>query len=63
LFHLLKHHFDRAHDMGMAAKTRPGIVLIPDNLNAPRWLLVHFPIASSYFPLQMRLTVLDFASR
>ncbi len=24
-------------DMGMAAKTRPGIVLIADNLNAPRF--------------------------
>ena len=31
-------------DMGMAAKTRPGIVLIADNLNAPRSLLIHIPI-------------------
>jgi hypothetical protein len=27
--------------MGMAAKTRPGIVLIADNLKAPRSLLIH----------------------
>ena len=31
-------------DMGLAAKTRPGIVLIADNLNAPRSLLIHIPI-------------------
>ena len=31
-------------DMGMAAKTRPGMVLIADNLNAPRSLLIHIPI-------------------
>ena len=31
-------------DMGMAAKTRPGIVLIADNLNAPRSLLIHIPV-------------------
>ena len=31
-------------DMGMAAKTRPGIVLIADNLNAPRSLVIHIPI-------------------
>ena len=28
-------------DMGMAAKTRPGVVLIADNLNAPRSLIIH----------------------
>ena len=31
-------------DMGMAAKTRPAIVLIADNLNAPRSLIIHIPI-------------------
>ena len=31
-------------DMGMAAKTRPGVVLIADNLNAPRSLIIHLPI-------------------
>ena len=31
-------------DMGMAAKTRPGVVLIADNLNAPRSLIIHNPI-------------------
>ena len=30
--------------MGMAAKTRPGVVLIADNLNAPRSLIIHIPI-------------------
>jgi len=30
--------------MGMAAKTRPAIVLIADNLNAPRSLIIHIPI-------------------
>lgn len=28
-------------DMGMAAKTRPGVVLIADNLNVPRSLIIH----------------------
>ena len=31
-------------DMGMAAKTRPAIVLIADNLDAPRSLLIYIPI-------------------
>ena len=31
-------------DMGMAAKTRPAIVLIADNLHAPRSLIIHIPI-------------------
>ena len=31
-------------DMGLAAKTRPAVVLIADNLNAPRSLLIHVPI-------------------
>lgn len=31
-------------DMGMAAKTRPAIVFIADNLNAPRSLIIHIPI-------------------
>jgi mRNA interferase MazF len=31
-------------DMGMAAKIRPGVVLIADNLNAPRTLIIHIPI-------------------
>ena len=31
-------------DMGMAAKTRPGVVLIADNLNAPRSLIIHIPV-------------------
>ncbi|MEO8427363.1 MAG: type II toxin-antitoxin system PemK/MazF family toxin [Verrucomicrobiota bacterium] len=32
-------------DMGMAAKTRPGVVLIADNLNVPRSLIIHIPIS------------------
>ena len=31
-------------DMGMAAKTRPAAVLIADDLNAPRSLIIHIPI-------------------
>src|SRR6266487_3280635 len=31
-------------DMGLAAKTRPAVVLIADNLNAPRALMIHIPI-------------------
>lgn len=31
-------------DMGLAAKTRPAVVLIADNLNAPRTLIIHIPI-------------------
>jgi len=31
-------------DMGMTAKTRPAIVLIADNLDAPRSLIIHVPI-------------------
>jgi mRNA interferase MazF len=30
--------------MGMAAKTRPAVVLIADNLDAPRSLIIHIPI-------------------
>jgi len=31
-------------DMGMAAKTRPAVVLMADNLNASRSLIIHVPI-------------------
>lgn len=31
-------------DMGMIGKTRPAIVLIADNLDAPRSLIIHIPI-------------------
>lgn len=31
-------------DMGLAAKTRAAVVLIADNLNAPRSLIIHIPI-------------------
>ncbi len=31
-------------DMGMAAKTRPAVVLIADHLDAPRSLIIHIPI-------------------
>ncbi|MGH7951712.1 MAG: type II toxin-antitoxin system PemK/MazF family toxin, partial [Limisphaerales bacterium] len=31
-------------DMGMAGKIRPAVVLIADNLNAPRSLIIHIPI-------------------
>jgi mRNA interferase MazF len=31
-------------DMGMAAKTRPTVVFIADNLDAPRSLIIHIPI-------------------
>ena len=31
-------------DMGMAAKTRPAVVLLADNLNASRSLIIYIPI-------------------
>jgi len=31
-------------DMGMVAKTRPAIVLLAENLDAPRSLIIHIPI-------------------
>jgi len=31
-------------DMGMAAKTRPTVILLADNVNAPRSLVIHVPI-------------------
>jgi mRNA interferase MazF len=31
-------------DMGMAAKTRPAVVLIADQIAAPRTLIIHIPI-------------------
>jgi mRNA interferase MazF len=31
-------------DMGIAAKTRPAVVLLADDLNAPRSLIIHVPI-------------------
>ena len=31
-------------DLGMAAKTRPAVVLIADHLNAPRSLVIYIPI-------------------
>ena len=31
-------------DMGMVAKTRPTVILLADNLNAPRSLIIHIPI-------------------
>ena len=31
-------------DMGMAAKTRPVVVLLADNLDVPRSLIIHIPI-------------------
>ncbi len=31
-------------DMGIAAKTRPAVVLIADNLDAPRTLIIDIPI-------------------
>ena len=31
-------------DMGMAAKTRPAVVLLADNLAMPRSLIIHVPI-------------------
>ena len=31
-------------DMGMVAKTRPGVIVIADNLNAHRSLIIHIPI-------------------
>jgi mRNA interferase MazF len=33
-----------ARGHGQAAKTRPAVVLIPDNLDAPRSLIIHIPI-------------------
>jgi len=31
-------------DLGLAAKTRPAVVLIADNLNVPRSLIIYIPI-------------------
>jgi mRNA interferase MazF len=31
-------------DMGMAAKVRPAVVLIADNLSAPRSLIIYIPV-------------------
>jgi mRNA interferase MazF len=31
-------------DLGMAAKTRPVVVLMSDEVNAPRTLIIHVPI-------------------
>jgi mRNA interferase MazF len=31
-------------DMGMTAKTRPTVILLADNVNAPRSLVIHVPI-------------------
>ena len=31
-------------DMGLAAKTRPAVVLLADGVNAPRSLIIHIPI-------------------
>jgi mRNA interferase MazF len=31
-------------DMGLAAKTRPAVVLIADQIDAPRSLIIHIPI-------------------
>lgn len=31
-------------DIGMTAKTRPAVVLIAENLNAPRLLIIYIPI-------------------
>ena len=33
-------------DMGMAAKTRPAVVLFADNLNAPRSLIIYIPVTN-----------------
>jgi mRNA interferase MazF len=33
-------------DMGMAAKTRPAVVLMADSLNAPRSLIICIPITT-----------------
>jgi mRNA interferase MazF len=49
-------------DMGMAAKTRPAIVLLADGLNAPRSLIIHIPITRQYrgTNLEIRLGHLPF---
>jgi len=31
-------------DMGLAAKTQPAVVLLAENLNAPRSLIIHIPV-------------------
>jgi mRNA-degrading endonuclease toxin of MazEF toxin-antitoxin module len=31
-------------DMGIAGKVRPAVVLIVDNLDAPRALIIHIPM-------------------
>ena len=35
-------------DLGMAAKTRPVVVLLADNLNAPRTLVIYVPITRQF---------------
>jgi len=35
-------------DMGMAAKTRPAIVLLAEDINVPRSLIIHIPITRQY---------------
>ena len=44
--------------MGMVAKTRPAVVLIADDLNAPRSLIIHIPITK-----QNRGSELGFVTR
>jgi mRNA interferase MazF len=50
-------------DMGMAAKTRPAIVLLADGLNAPRSLIIHVPITrqnrGSELEVPLKLSFLD----
>lgn len=35
-------------DMGMAAKTRPAVVLMAEGLNVPRSLIIHIPITRQF---------------
>jgi len=35
-------------EMGMAAKTRPAVVLLAGHLNAPRSLIIHIPITTKH---------------
>jgi hypothetical protein len=54
-------------DMGMAAKTRPTVVLIADNLDAPRSLIIHIPITRQNRGSELEVALghlpfLDFAS-
>jgi hypothetical protein len=42
-------------DMGMTAKTRPAVVLLADNLKAPRSLIIHIPITRQNYGSELEV--------